>query len=233
MVVLFALYLTVVADVPIEYGAMLYTASADHGVAPLDMAALLVSEHGGAYPADSVSDRGATGLYQIAPFWVQWANAEHSKGWTRDDLFDPAVSTELAAMIVRYTQDRVRSKQCDPNEPYHWVAHWKCSRATRETGCEYPVRKYKRIRAELDIMARLQSGSTRWIVWIRVRGDWYVAFNGMQFDTAWLAKEKINRRYPKLRNEDIRPQSFTPVDGMRCVCGGSARCEVCGGTGWV
>ena len=150
LAVCFALHLFVAADVPIDYGVMAYMAAERHDVDPYDLAALLVSEHNGAYPHDSVSNRGASGLYQVAPMWLDWANDKYGVEWTRDDMHDPMVNTELAAMVVKYSQDRVEKKQCGSG--YHWVAHWKCRKESRHgesQRCDYSVRRYLRIRAQL------------------------------------------------------------------------------------
>jgi hypothetical protein len=143
--ILFAIKLLMIGGVPIHYGVAVYQAADSHQVQPDALGALLVSEHRGNYPSHKVSSSGAVGLLQIAPMWVGWANKEHGTDWLVDDLTNPMVSIELAAMIVSYSQHRVIVKRCG----HHWVAHYKCSRNGRDN-CKAPVARYNRIFARVQ-----------------------------------------------------------------------------------
>jgi hypothetical protein len=139
---LFAIRLAFVGAVPISMGLSVHNAAERHDVPPAHLGALLISEHNGAYPSDSISAVGMRGLFQLSPYvWIPWACEHHEFCITGEDLDNPHINTELAAMVLAYTQARVA------NCGHHWAAHWKCGRKGRDE-CK-PVRRVKRLVKEI------------------------------------------------------------------------------------
>lgn len=136
----FALKLWCVGDVPPEYGWYTYEAAVEYEVPPDILGALLIAEHRGHYPTDSVENgSGASGLFQTTPMWAKRI------GYEPEDLFDPRVSTEVAASVVAYSLNR--HEKC--SRGHHWVAHWFCKRGSRNR-CSKPTRRFKRIMKSLQ-----------------------------------------------------------------------------------
>lgn len=85
---------TVLEDLP--YGAVIRLAAARHAVDGLLVAAVIEAESH--FVADAISSRGATGLMQLMPGWI---DEEH-----RDRLLEPAVNIDLGTRYLRALIDR-------------------------------------------------------------------------------------------------------------------------------
>lgn len=160
VVLLFALHLNVVADVPFEYGVRVYLAAQEFSLDPYDLAATLISEHSGPdydfsvynsagyryefdYETTSLgrhTKKGEKerGLFQVKPNWVHVANGKLGTAWTKDDLFDPAINIRIGAFVV---SENMASHEGCPSKArdrgltdtlHSWTAHFKCGRSARD-----------------------------------------------------------------------------------------------------
>jgi len=121
---LFSLKLLFVFGVPLPYGMAAYEEAVKVGVDPDWMAAMLVTEHRGEYDAQAVSKRGARGLYQLSPMWAN--NEEIGTSFTRRQLLDWRINTEVAALVIDYLM-WFHTRSCSKKRKHTWVAHYKCT----------------------------------------------------------------------------------------------------------
>jgi hypothetical protein len=161
---MFATHVNFVADVPIEFGWHLWDASAEYGLDPLDLAAVMISEESGPdrdfsqegkqrrrytfdYETDDVGAAGEVGLFQVVPRWAKKA------GYEVDDRFDPRKSAFIGAYTVRAAH--TSHEDCEARRyNYHtWIAHYKCARVDRddfEGFCRFKQNKWWQLRTSLD-----------------------------------------------------------------------------------
>jgi len=165
--VIFVAHLEAVAEVPREIGHYTWQAARAIGEDPLELAALLISEHSGpaidfsfettlangghgvTYELDSVGSRGEVGLFQQDAFWVRKANKHYGTDWKEEDLYDPWVNTQIAAYQMRSAKRR-HAKKCEGKRSnlHTWVAHWKCATKARNAirgQCRWAQQKYEKL----------------------------------------------------------------------------------------
>jgi hypothetical protein len=118
---LFALHLTMAAQIEPEVGVMVYDAALEEGVDPYDVAAVMISEESGpdwdfslvtaarrrtagiylGYEYDEVGQMGEMGYFQVAPRWGKlWAK---ERGLEPDtvDLHDEKTNIQVGAFVWR------------------------------------------------------------------------------------------------------------------------------------
>lgn len=174
---LYAAHLRMVAEIPFEYGVMMYAASLEQGIHPYDLAAVVIGENSWSYgdfslvgawerpdsarfdymPDEEGAD-GEVGIAQVMPMWASKAKKKcEEEVWVSGDcdLFTPenrnqaTTNLRLAAFVVRMAQE---SHVDEGQSNHHWVAHYKCARKSRDNKCGqcgYAKRKFRRIRHSL------------------------------------------------------------------------------------
>jgi hypothetical protein len=176
--VLFALHLYVVADVPPEYGALVYEAALQEGVHPYDLGAVLISEKSGPdydfsllttladdttwdWDTEAQGSDGEVGLFQLAPRHASKA------GYKAGDLDEAEPNIRTAAVVVRYNHER-HEKHGDTG-CVSFIAHWKCApSARRDTSgrCAYAQAKWQMLRVSLVSVFPPRSS------WKRIKRRW-------------------------------------------------------------
>lgn len=122
-IILFCLKMLFIGSVPPYMSALAYQHAVEEGVDPDWVGAMLITEHRGAYPTDSVSSAGCVGLYQL---WTGWASNKYiGTSYSRKDLFDWRINTEVAVKAIRYMVEKHEEK-CKGRD-HTWVAHYKCT----------------------------------------------------------------------------------------------------------
>lgn len=176
-ILLFALHLWLVADVPVEIGIQVHLAADEHDVDRYDLAATLISEHSGPdhrfsffdslkrtstirYPVDSEGSDGEVGLFQVKATWAR------RMGLQPDDRYSLEHNVALGAYVVAAAQE----SHAEHTEAWHhWIAHWKCGPASREIRCgrcHFAQMKWVRIRKSLVAVrpatAWIRSSAKEW-----------------------------------------------------------------------
>lgn len=174
---MYAAHLRAVAEIPFEYGVMMYAAAKEQGIHPYDLAAVVIGENSWSYgdfslvgawdrsetakfdyiPDEEGAD-GEVGIAQVMPSWAKKARKTcFEEGWragqcdqfTVENRNQATTNLRLAAFVVRMAQEsHVEEGQTN----HHWVAHYKCARKSRDSKCGqcgYAKRKFKRIRHSL------------------------------------------------------------------------------------
>lgn len=160
---LFALHLYAVADLPPEYGAMIYDAAEEERIDPYDLAAVLISEKSGrdrdfsieasfrrsySFEWDPLAhgDDDERGLAQLKP--------RHAKkaGFVADQLWEPWPNIRTAAAVVAVNQESHETCESRRFNWHRWIAHYKCGPASRDgidTRCYWSQRKWLYVRTSL------------------------------------------------------------------------------------
>lgn len=159
--VLFALHLYVVADVPPEYGALVFEAALEEGIDPYDLGAVLISEKSGpdydfsllsalssdtvyTWETDAEGSAGERGLFQLV------GRHAYKTGHQPEDLLEPKPNILTAASVVRHNHER--HERCGENSVHDWIAHFKCAPAARDYlrgQCRYAQVKWTYLRHSL------------------------------------------------------------------------------------
>jgi hypothetical protein len=159
-ILLFALHLFIVADVPVAVGIEVHHAAELYQVDRYDLAATLVSEHSGpahrfsffdslrredtfSYPIGSEGQGGEVGLFQVKATWAR------KEGLHPDERYKLRENVELGAYVLAQAQE---SHAKHPGAWHHWIAHWKTGPGKRELRCgqgHFAQMKWKRIRLSL------------------------------------------------------------------------------------
>ncbi len=162
MSLLFIVHLWLVAAVPPEIGAMLYSSAGSWGDR-YDLAAVMISEHSSrrwdfsaegalsrwadgkrspTYDLDAEGSRGERGLFQL---WRGWAG---EAGFDSEALWTLEGSTEVAAYAVAHMQ--YKHDGCSGD--HEWIAHYKCQETARDDrvgACRYAQNKWQALRRSL------------------------------------------------------------------------------------
>jgi hypothetical protein len=212
-------HLNLVATIPIEYGWYLFNAALKTGLDPLDLAAVLISEHSGPdkdfslvggisrdyyedYEVDAEGKAGEVGMFQTMPWWAKKA------GFTQEDLKDPEKSIQIGAFVVKNNQES-HSQKCEKQRyVWHtWIAHYKCARKDRdllEGFCRYKQNKWWQLRISL--------GSITTPDFKAIKKAQKKALKDIQ-KKAYRDWNRIQKREAKKREKDAREEQEAAATG--------------------
>ncbi len=126
---------------PLKYRELIFAEARSQGVDPFLVAAVIRVESD--FREGAVSPRGARGLMQLIPSTGQWiAEKTGMRGFTPEQLEDPATNIKMGTWYLRYLSDEFEGNMAKTLAAYNagrsyvkdWVATGKWSGSLSEVG---------------------------------------------------------------------------------------------------